>query len=110
MNIKITYVVKPENTLSGIAHEYKMTLEQLLNIPGNERYKAHPDLIYPGNVVYLSTDGVAYSVVLGDTLTKIAQRYNMTLRQLLDIAENQQFINNPDLIHPGDKVYVFKIS
>jgi hypothetical protein len=42
------------------------------------------------------------TVKAGDTLTAIANRYHMPLGRLISL--NGQ-IKNPNLIHPGDRVY-----
>lgn len=44
-----------------------------------------------------------YTVVKGDTLWKISLRYNLKLDDLINA--NPQF-KNPDLIYPGDTVYI----
>lgn len=44
-----------------------------------------------------------YTVVKGDTLWGIANRYGVKLRSL--IAANPQ-IKNPNLIYPGDRVVI----
>lgn len=46
---------------------------------------------------------VTYTVVKGDSLWKIAVKYEVGLSEI--ISSNPQF-TNPDLIYPGDKVYV----
>ena len=50
-----------------------------------------------------ATKDAVYIVKSGDTLWAIAKRYNMTLQALLN--KNPQ-IKNPNLIHPGDTVYL----
>lgn len=47
--------------------------------------------------------GYTHTVVSGDSLWKIAVKYQMGLSEI--IAANPQFVN-PALIYPGDKVYV----
>jgi LysM repeat protein len=44
-----------------------------------------------------------YTVVPGDSLWKISRRYGLTLAEIE--AKNPQF-KNPNLIHPGETVYV----
>ncbi|EFL36161.1 N-acetylmuramoyl-L-alanine amidase [Streptomyces viridochromogenes DSM 40736] len=44
-----------------------------------------------------------YTVKRGDNLTKIARMFHVTLDQILEW--NPQ-IENPDLIHPGDRIRV----
>ena len=51
--------VKPGDTLSGIAKDHSMTTNELLNVPGNEQLKTHPDKIGIGDKVEL---GVPQSI------------------------------------------------
>lgn len=51
--------------------------------------------------IYAATD--TYTVVKGDSLWKISLKYKVGLSEI--ISANPQF-PNPDLIYPGDKVYV----
>lgn len=50
-----------------------------------------------------AAETVTHTVVKGDSLWKIAVKYKMGLSEI--ISANPQF-KNPDLIYPGDKVYV----
>ena len=50
-----------------------------------------------------TTGETVYIVKSGDTLWAIAKRYGLTLQELLN--KNPQ-IKNPNLIHPGDTVYL----
>lgn len=47
----------------------------------------------------------AYTVVSGDTLSAIANKYGMTLAGLLELNPK---IKNPNLIHPGDVITVVR--
>lgn len=49
---------------------------------------------------------VYHTVVSGDTLIGIAKKYNTTVAALLHFPENAQYVDNPGLIHVGDKVRV----
>ncbi|MHA1827314.1 MAG: LysM peptidoglycan-binding domain-containing protein [Candidatus Heimdallarchaeaceae archaeon] len=49
---------------------------------------------------------VVHIVEKGECLSKIAKEYGVSLGRLLDM--NPELKNNPDLIHPGDKVVVAK--
>lgn len=50
------------------------------------------------------TQADVYIVQRGDNLYRIARRHGMTLASLL--RKNKQFRSNPNLIYPGDKVYL----
>lgn len=59
-----SYSVKPGDWLTKIAANHKnadgsrVTLEQLLDTPGNEKFKKNPNLIHPGDVVKLPAGAV----------------------------------------------------
>ncbi|MDU7149893.1 MAG: LysM peptidoglycan-binding domain-containing protein [Clostridium sp.] len=98
-----TYTVKEGDTLSEIAQRYGTTTERLAQINNI----SDPNLIYPGQVLRISSnsstgstsDGTAttYTVKEGDTLSEIAQRYGTTTERLAQINN----ISNPNLIYPG---------
>jgi uncharacterized YkwD family protein/spore coat assembly protein SafA len=50
-----------------------------------------------------ASDTVTHTVVRGDTLWKIAVKYQVGVSEIIDA--NPQF-SNPDLIYPGQKVYI----
>ena len=62
--------------------------------------------------IYFPTQGPAgdtiYTVVAGDTLSKIARKYNMTLQALKNL--NPQVKGPLYVIHPGDKIVVARSS
>ena len=100
------YTVKAGDTLSAIAASYSLTLQQLLDL---NPWIKNPNLIYPGDHIRISgknssphTNAI-YTVVEGDTLSGIAASHKLTLSQLE--ALNPQ-IKNPNLIKPGQKIYL----
>ena len=72
-----------------------------------ERYNGYNGtlaLVQKGTTANSTTTGeTVYIVKSGDTLWAIAKRYGLTLQELLN--KNPQ-IKNPNLIHPGDTVYL----
>jgi len=57
-----------------------------------------------GTLVFMSNaDASVYTVKSGDTLNNIAKAHNTTLDYIL--ANNSQFVANPDLIFPDQEVY-----
>lgn len=98
------YTVVEGDTLSGIASRYGTTYQKLAEYNGI----ADPNKIYPGQQVKIpgssnkGSSAVYYTVVTGDNLTKIANRYGTTVNQL--VAWNN--IANPNLIYPGQKLRV----
>ena len=97
------YTVVSGDTLSGIASRYGTTYQRLAEYNGI----SNPNLIYPGQQIRIpgssqSSNPIYYTVVTGDNLTKIANRYGTTVNQL--VAWNN--IANPNLIYPGQKLRV----
>ena len=102
-----TYTVVAGDTLSGIAARFGTTYQELAKINGI----ANPNVISVGQVLRLSgsapsssgapsANGGTYTVVRGDTLSGIAQRYGTSWQTLA--AMNG--IANPNLITPGQKI------
>ncbi|MDD3839486.1 MAG: M14 family metallopeptidase [Clostridia bacterium] len=99
--IQLEYTVKPGDTLYSIAQRFNTTISAILNI--NPQI-TNPALIMPGQKI-LIPDGASmkYTIQPNDTLYTIAQRFNITLNQLL--AANPQ-ITNPALIYPGQVINI----
>ena len=97
-----TYTVQKGDTLSGIASKYGTTYQVLAQMNGI----ANPNLIYPGQVLKVPTNGNsgsrAYTVQKGDTLSSIASRYGTTYQKIA--ADNG--ISNPNLIYPGQVLVI----
>ena len=98
------YTVVEGDTLSGIASRYGTTYQKLAEYNGI----ADPNKIYPGQQIKIpgssnkGSSAVYYTVVTGDNLTKIANRYGTTVNQL--VSWNN--ISNANLIYPGQKLRV----
>lgn len=77
-----TYVVKAGDTLSKIAQTYGTTVDYLARINNI----SDKNLIYIGQVLKIAKNGNAsantYTVIAGDTLSEIAQKYNTTVSEL----------------------------
>ena len=102
-----TYTVKSGDTLSKIADKYGVTVKQIIANNDIE----NPDLIYAGQKILITkssktekSEDVTYTVVKGDTLSKIAERYETTVKKL--VADNN--IKNPNLIYVGQKIVIKK--
>ncbi len=94
------------DTLSTIAAEHGVTLDELLSV---NTHINNPHMIFPGQQINLPS-GVgaagdqavaAHTVRPGDTMSRIAADNNMTLGALIDA--NPQ-IRNPNLINPGEVI------
>lgn len=92
------YTVRPGNTLSGIAAQYRTTVWKLVSL----NHILNPNFIYPGQRLQIPGDSdfgmKTYTVRPGDTLSQIAQEYGVTVQRLA--AENA--IANPNRIYPGE--------
>ncbi len=103
-NSETIYTVVSGDTLSGIASKYGTTYQKLAEYNGI----ADPNKIYPGQQIKIpgssnkGSNATYYTVVSGDNLTKIANRYGTTVNQL--VSWNN--IANANLIYPGQKLRV----
>ena len=99
---KKTYFVKKGDTLSSIAYANGMSLAKLVSL--NPQIK-DINKINIGQVIYLTsnTQEEYYKVQKGDTLGAIARKFNISLNKLLGLNPD---IQNPNLIHVGDKIRV----
>lgn len=97
------YIVKPGDTLSGIAARHGVSLAALER--ANPQIKI-PDLIYPGQHVTLPSGGEAsgrsYTVRSGDTLSAIGDRHGVSWQSIAS-ANN---LSNPNLIFPGQQLTI----
>ncbi len=101
-----TYTVQSGDTLSEIAQNFGISLQDLLSL--NPQI-SDPDLIYPGQIINIpsgsgsSNNSNYYTVQSGDTLSEIAQNFGISLQDLLSL--NPQ-ISDPDLIYPGQIINI----
>jgi peptidoglycan endopeptidase LytF len=103
-----TYTIRAGDTLFGIAQRLGFTLQALLaSNPGID-----PNRLRVGQVICLPPapngpvpcpGGSIYVVRAGDTMVGIANRFGLTLRQLL--AANPQ-ISDPDVITIGQRICI----
>ncbi len=110
----IKYIVKKGDTLWAIARKYGTTVNELADINNIK----NPDLIFPGEVIRILTNStvvgretsgtgsIIYTVKRGDTLSKIARFYGVSVNQILRLNN----ISNPNLIFPGEKLRITSIS
>ena len=105
---RIEYVVQPGDTLFLIARRYGLTVEELLR--ANPQI-TNPDLIMPGEVISIPARAVPtpppgmfrrYVVQPGDTMFLIAQRFGISLTELLRANPGV----DPNLIVPGQVINI----
>lgn len=101
----IYYTVKKGDALYKIAEKFNTTVSQL--VAWNDI--KNPNLIYKGQVLIVGKttpqpkpDKQYYTVVKGDTLSKIAQRFKTKVATLVEWNN----IKNPNLIFPGQVLRV----
>lgn len=111
-NQVITYTVQPGNTLSQIALKYGTTVAEIAGLNGI----ANPNLIYIGQVLKIDTTNdisvvssdkyetnhIICTIQYGDTLTAIAQKYDVTIQSIVQLNN----IANPNLIYAGDRLRI----
>ena len=106
----ITYTVQRGDTLWAIARRYGTTVGEIAEINNI----SNPNLIYPGQELRIPTNSttegeetrgtgdIIYTVQRGDTLSKIAREYNVTVDHIVELND----ITNPNLIYPGEKLRI----
>lgn len=92
------YIVRPGDTLGGIAGKFGTTWQNLAKING----LSNPNLIFPGQVITIigGSSAKMHIVKAGETLSKIASQYGTSWQVLASINH----IVNPNLIFVGQKV------
>lgn len=100
-----TYTVQSGDTLSKIAARFGTTVEQLVRL-NNIR---NPNLIYPGEVLTINSTNTLgdlghniYTIQYGDTLTGIAQRFGVSVEQIVELNN----IQNPNVIYAGERIKI----
>ena len=108
----VTYTVQSGDTLWQIALKYGTTVQEIADINGIE----NSNLIYPGEVLRIlenstvegkeerGTGSIVYTVRHGDTISKIAMAYGVTVQHIVEMND----IQNPNLIYPGEKIRITK--
>lgn len=102
---RIVYRIKKGDTLSGIAKKYNTNVAHLVEINDIR----NPNLIYAGEKIIVScncNEGKKIErkikIKPGDTLSKIAKKYNTSIKTLVRLNN----IKNPNLIYSGDTLRV----
>lgn len=105
----IYYTVRRGDTLSKIATIYGVTVGEIVA----QNNIANPNLIYPGEVLKIttsdktnteptSTTTTYYTVKRGDNLYRIARRYGTTINSIVQLNN----IVNPNVIYPGQRFLI----
>lgn len=105
------YVVQSGDTLSIIASEYGVSVDEIVEANGIQ----NPNLIYVGEELFIPTGNgdtsatpgqgggaVIYTVVAGDSIPDIAWRFGVTSEDLA----NANGLEPPWVIYPGDQLVI----
>ena len=99
---RILHKIKYGDTLADIAIKYNSSICHLAEINGIE----NPNLIFVDEVITVScnlnSSDDYYTIKRGDTLSKIAEKFNTTVEEL--VVKND--IINQNLIYAGDRIRV----
>lgn len=99
--------VKRGETLSKIAIEYKTSVGELVDL---NRIR-NRNLIYVGQILRIpysteeakgETNHFIYTVKRGETLSEIARKFNISIREIVRLNE----IRNPNLIYAGEAIRI----
>ncbi len=103
-----TYIVRPGDTLSGIAYRHNVSVSGIAYANGI----ANPNRIYAGQRLVVpcpspvppapAPGGTYYVVRWGDTLAKIAVRF----RTSVWLIATRNNLANPNLIYPGQRLFI----
>ena len=106
----VNYTIQSGDTLWEIARRYGTTVQEIASINNIQ----NPNLIYPGKTIRILTNStttgeetrgtgdIIYTVQRGNTLSEIAQAYNVTVNHIVELNN----IQNPNLIYPGQKLRI----
>ena len=95
----ITYTIKKGDTFWKIARNHGIEPKALIS--ANPQI-TNPSVIYVGQIINIpGTDKSTYTVIKGDTMWGISQKYGVDLNELI---KNNPQITNPSLIYPGQMI------
>lgn len=95
------------DTLSKLTEKYKTSIDEIVDL---NRIK-NRNLIYIGEILKIphsidehkgETNHIIYTIKRGDTLSEIAKRYKITVKELIRLNE----IRNPNLIYVGERLRI----
>jgi spore germination protein len=98
----VIHVVSLEDTLSGIANYYNVSIDKILEY--NSLF--NQDKLLVGQTLIIPTEGTIYTIKYGDVLWKIAEKYGVSTSDLIKMNK----IINPNVLFPGTKLTIPKRS
>lgn len=96
---EVDYIVQPGDSLYGISQRFSTQPEFLAAL------NAISDPSYILVNQSIRVPAAIYEVDSGDTLNSIAQRFGLTLQQLLAANEDRPYLS-PDLVYPGYRLII----
>ena len=110
-----TYTVKPGDTLYGISNQFGVSVTELAELNGikGSFLAVGRELKIPSKSGTNPNNLFMYTVVSGDTLSKIARKYNTTVKAIKDLnyltTDNLtigQVIRIPEMYTPEEEMYM----
>lgn len=95
----IIYVVRPGDTLTGIAGETGSTVDRIARDNG-----LSPDaVLVPGQALVILQPNRTHTVAEGESILGIAQQYGIAPKQLL---ANNPSLNGREILYPGETIVI----
>lgn len=99
----VTYTVRPNNTLFGIAQFFGTTATDIARYNGI----VYPYTIYPGQKLRIPVEEINppqfYFVRPGDSIWTISQRYGLDANEVIKLNA----LENANTIYPGQKLKLY---
>ena len=99
----ITYTVQANDNIWAIAQGFGLKAETVLW--ANPKVENAPDLLSVGqNLIIPPVDGIYYTVANGDTVEKLAKKYETTLEKIVGFEGNE--LEEPYTLATGQKIMI----
>ncbi len=97
----ITYTVQPNDNVFAIAQGFGLKPETI--VWANPELETRPDMLRVGQKLLIPpVDGVYYTVKAGDTVAKLAKKYETTVEAIVNFKMNN--LTEPYTLTPGQKI------
>ncbi len=95
----IIYVVRPGDTIQGIAASTGSSVERILQ----DNALTEESVLVPGQAIVVLQPNVTHTVAEGETFLGIAEQYGISPKQLL---ANNPSLNGREILYPGETVVI----